>query len=303
VLARLLARLPSGPPGERWAGDDAAVLEIAPGRCVVSSDLAVAGVHADLRWLSLADLGWRAVAGALSDLAAMAAEPVGLLAGLAMPAGADPEEVLEGVLAGAEAHGVPLVGGDLSEAPVPTLCVTVLGRSARAFGPVGRDGARPGDQILLSGPLGASAAGLRLLRAGRSAAGADPAVAAALVAHRRPRAQLVAGLVAGRSGVRAMIDVSDGLALDLHRLADASGVGVDLVDLPVAPAATVEEALGGGEDYQLVMVTAQPERLSAGFARAGLPEPIPVGRVLADPEVRTWGGGPLPRRGYQHGTG
>ncbi len=316
VLGRLLARLPRAPAGERWAGDDAAVLEVAPGRCVVSCDTAVAGVHADLGVLSEADLGWRAVAGALSDLAAMAAEPVGVLLGLTVPRDGAPEAVLEGAVACAEAHGVPVVGGDLSEAPVVTLCVSVVGRTATAFGPVGRDGARPGDWLALTGPVGAAAAGLRVLREagardgrldpnrGGCAPGEEPSGAAwadLVRAHRRPRARLAEGLAAGRAGVRAMVDVSDGLALDLHRLADASGVGVVLWDVPVAPGARFEEAVGGGEDYELVMATADLARLQTGFARAGLSEPLVVGRVVADPEHRTWRGEPLPRAGYEHG--
>jgi thiamine-monophosphate kinase len=100
-----------------------------------------------------------------------------------------------------------------------------------------------------------------------------------------------------------MVDVSDGLALDLHRLADASGVGLVLWDVPVAPGATPAEALGGGEDYELVMATGDVARLRAGFDRAGLPEPLVVGRVVADHGHRTWQGEPLPRAGYEHGRG
>jgi thiamine-monophosphate kinase len=178
------------------------------------------------------------------------------------------------------------------------LAVTVLGTVAGEGTPVSRSGARPGDIVLVTGPCGGSAAGLRELRAGQSEADAR-------FAYRRPVARLAEGDTARRGGAHAMIDVSDGLALDLHRLADASGVGFSLEDVPVAAGATFEEALGGGEDYELVLAVAESDAdaLEARFDEAGLREPIRLGRIVEDPELRVLGTSPLERLGWQHRIG
>ncbi len=159
-----------------------------------------------------------------------------------------------------------------------------------------RAGASAGDVLVVTGPLGGSAAGLRLLRSGR---GDGPLVEA----HRRPRARLAEGRVAAEAGATAMIDVSDGLALDLHRLADASGVGFVLDAVPVAPGARLDEALGGGEDYELVVATPDPGALGAAFAGAGLRPPMVIGRCTAEIGERLLGGEPLGRLGFEHAVG
>ena len=124
-------------------------------------------------------------------------------------------------------------------------------------------------------------------------------------AYRRPVARLREGELARLAGAHAMIDVSDGLALDLHRLADASGLGFELFDVPVAAGATPEEALGGGEDYQLVVAVGGPaaEALRDGFEQAGLRRPIRIGSLVDDPAVRLLRGEPLARLGWQHRVG
>ncbi len=287
--------------------DDAAVLDGPGGPLVLSVDSVVEGVHVDLSVCSPADVGWKALMGALSDLAAMGAAPLGALVALCVPEGSGEGELALGVMAGvAEASGAsgcPVLGGDVSGAGELVVAVTVLGTVRGAdgdlgHGPVPRSGAQAGDVVLVTGPCGASAAGRRELRAG--APGADGARA-----HRRPLARLREGEVARRAGVHAMIDVSDGLALDLHRLADASGVGFELDEVPVAPGATEEEALGGGEDYELLLVTAPGtvDALCADFADAGLRTPRPIGVIGADPAVRLLRGEPLARLGWQHRVG
>ncbi|HTZ08165.1 MAG TPA: AIR synthase-related protein, partial [Acidimicrobiales bacterium] len=136
----------------------------------------------------------------------------------------------------------------------------------------------------------------------RLRAGADPdgADAALVLAHRRPRARLAEGETARLAGCRALVDVSDGLAADLGHLASASGVGYRLDAVPVAEGATLDEALGGGEDYELVLATPDPEALVAAFAAAGLAPPLALGRCSADTAERTLAGAPVPPAGYEH---
>ncbi len=284
--------------------DDAAVLEVPPGsRLVVSVDSVVEGVHVDLALFSPADVGWKALMGALSDLAAMGAAPLGALIALCVPGGSGDGSLALGVMAGvaeaSSASGCPVVGGDVSGAANLVVAVTVLG-AVSLSGPaaVSRAGAVPGDVVLLTGPCGGSAAGLRELRAGL--AGAD-----GRAAYRRPVARLREGDTARTAGARAMIDVSDGLALDLHRLADASGVGFVLETVPVASGATLDEALGGGEDYELLLsVPADAVApLTSAFESGGLRRPLRLGVVTADPSERTLGGEPLGRVGWQHRLG
>ncbi len=292
--------------------DDAAVLDLpgGPNPLVVSVDSVVAGVHVDLALCSAGDVGWKALMGALSDLAAMGAAPLGALIALCVPGGSESGSgevalgVMQGVAEAAAASGCPVIGGDLSESGTLVVAVTVLGAVEDGGAPVSRAGARPGDVVLVTGPCGGSAAGLRELRAGAGAAGGE-AEPDARLAYRRPVARLPEGEVARRRGAHAMIDVSDGLALDLHRLADASGVGFALSDVPVAPGATLEEALGGGEDYELVLAVdpGGVDDLADAYGAAGLRIPVRIGSISADPGVRILGGHPLDRLGWQHRLG
>ena len=289
--------------------DDAAVVDVpGGGPVVVSVDSVVAGVHVDLAICSPHDVGWKALMGALSDLAAMGARPVGALVALCVPESAGGGEmtvaVMEGVAEASEASGCPVVGGDVASAGVLVVAVTVMG-TLDGGSPVPRSGARAGDVILVTGPTGRSAAGLRVLRSGAEAGGADTVEAALASAYRRPVALLAEGEAARRAGASAMIDVSDGLALDLHRLADASGVGFMLDRVPVAGGATRDEALGGGEDYQLVVVIGpgQVEACERSWAAAGLRPLQRIGMVTADPAQRTLEGRDLERLGWQHRLG
>ena len=280
--------------------DDAAVLDLSAGRPLLASvDSVVEGVHVDLSLCSPDDVGWKALMGALSDLAAMGAAPLGALVALCVPGGSGEGELALGVMGGvAEASavaGCPVVGGDVSESGVLVVAVTVLGTVEDGGAPVSRSGARPDDVLFLTGPCGGSAAGLRALRTGTGAG----------AAYRRPLARLREGQVARRAGAHAMIDVSDGLSLDLHRLADASGVGFRLDEVPAADGATLDEALGGGEDYELLLAVSGPEAdgLINAFEQDGLRLPARVGTVVADPTLRLFGDGPLERLGWQHRLG
>lgn len=252
-------------------GDDAAVLRLGGERLVWTVDACVEGVHFDLRWLSLEDLGWRALMAAASDLAAMGAEPVAALCQLGLPKSVGRSALARlsrGQAAAARAIGCPVVGGNISRAGELSLVTTVLGRVKR---PVLRSGARPGDPLLLCGEVGRAALGQRLLAAGLAAKSA--AERAALSAWRRPVALIAAGRALGKSA-RAMIDVSDGLAGDAAHLGRASRVSVVLEERALAAriepgfaraaarvgADPLELSLFGGEDYALCAASAQRTR-------------------------------------------
>jgi thiamine-monophosphate kinase len=291
-IERLRRALPAPPPGEVWIGDDAAAVPPPRGRLLLSCDAVVAGVHADLSLVGLDDFGWKAVTAAVSDIAAMGGVAGQVLVGVAGPPETDLDLLYVGVRQASDAWACPVVGGDLVNAPVLVVSVAVAGSVDGE--PVLRSGARPGDAVLVTGPLGASALGLRLLRTGRR--GPD----AAVLAYRRPTAQVAAGPAARAAGATAMIDVSDGLAADVGHLADASGVGLVLDSVPVADGAGIEDALHGGEDYALVFTVADAERAIGAFAAAGLTRPTVIGRCTPDRGERSLGGRPLPPGGWEH---
>lgn len=268
----------------------------AGGRLLVAADLVVAGVHFDLAYCSLADVGWKSVAVNVSDVAAMGGEPLHVLVSVVLPPGVALDRLYEGVTEAAAAYGCRIAGGDLSSGPDLVVAVTVTGHVPHGE-PVLRSGARPGDTVFVSGPLGASAAGLALLR--RSPEDASPLAQA----HRRPQARVKEGLVAARAGATAMTDVSDGLGRDLHNLATASHVGIAVGDLPMAEGASAEEALAGGEDYELLFTAPTPGAVTAAFRAAGLRPPLTIGRCVEDPTVRTLGGEPLALGGFEHRLG
>jgi len=271
-------------------GDDAAVVALS-GRVVVSIDTVVDGVHADLAASSLDDFGWRAITTAVSDLAAMGVRPVGVVVAVVAPILDCLAELYDGVLAAARDLNAPVIGGDVVRGPIWSVTVTAIGDDD-GRGVLRRNGARPGDTLFVTGPLGAAAVGLRALRSGGDEA--------ATLAHRRPLARLREGRAARDGGASAMCDCSDGLSLDLDRLARASGVGIALDAVPIAAGATLEDALGGGDDYELIIATPQPHELEAAFAEAECRPPIRIGSATTDRSQRTLGGAPLPLRGWRH---
>jgi thiamine-monophosphate kinase len=320
AVARIAGRFRAaagGPPaGEVWIGDDAAVVGAPAGPLVLATDAALEHVHADLALVSLADLGWKALAATLSDIGAVGGRPLHALVTFCVPTGTDLDLLAAGVAEASARWRCPVVGGDVSEASQVVVSATATGTLEGGDPPVLRSGAAPGDRLFVTGPLGSSAAGLRVLR--RRAAGATsgaPAEAAALRgrdgapedalvrAHRRPLARIEEGVAARAAGATAMIDVSDGLAIDLHRLADASGVGVVLDGVPVARGATEDEALAGGEDYELVVAAADAARLLGTFTAAGLREPIEIGYCTDEPSRRELRGAALRRVGHEHRLG
>jgi thiamine-monophosphate kinase len=269
------------------------VLARPEGQVLFCADAAVAGVHLDVSAFPVADLGWRAAVATLSDLAAMGGRPLAAVVTICAPGDVDVVEVESGAVAACREHGCEVAGGDLSRAATLVVTVAALG-AVGAGGAVRRSGARPGDALFVTGPLGGSAAGLAARRAGAGLD--DPAV----LAHRRPSPRLAHGEAAARSGASAMIDVSDGLARDLRRLAAASKVGVALDVVPRAPGATLDDALGGGEDYELVVAHPEPAALVEAFDRAGLDEPLRIGTVVEGATLRL-GGEELAELGWRHG--
>lgn len=295
LIARVVARLSAGasPVGGVVVGpgDDAAVVTAPDGRVVVTTDLVVEGRHFRREWSSANDVGRRAAARSLADVAAMGARPTAIVVGLAAPPDL-PLDWADGLADGlrdeCSAAGAAVVGGDVSGDDHVTLAVTALGDLA-GRAPVRRGGARPGDVVVVAGRLGYAAAGLALLRADRG----DHALAAA---HRRPQVVYVAARRLADAGATAMIDVSDGLVADLGHVASASGVGIELAtdDLPL-PADLVDAALilgvdplawiaGGGDDHAFAATMPGDAALRAVTLLADLPEPVPfaqVGRVVA----------------------
>ena len=302
LIERLRHRL-AGPPGQTWVGDDAAVVPGPVGPLLLAADAVVAGVHADLDLVGLDDLGWKALVASVSDVAAVGGRPRYALVTVAGPlAQLDFDLLYDGLLEAADLYGCPVVGGDLTSSVTLVVSVTVVGDGGPGpLPPVLRSGARPGDTLFVTGPLGSSAAGLQLLRAGQGVDAPD-----LVLSHRRPRPRVAEGRAARIAGASAMIDVSDGLAADLRHLAEASGVGVVVDHVPVAIGLNrVSDdpellALGGGEDYELVFAAPDPSGVQTVFAELGLGKPIRIGRCTADPDERCLGDRQLPAVGWEH---
>jgi len=259
-------------------GDDCAILDCAPwGTLLVTTDSVIDGVHLGWEREGPEAFGYKAVARGLSDVAAMAGEPLWAVVAACLPRDVT-EEQAHALHRGAERAGCTLVGGDTAFGPTPYVVATVLGR-AHANGPVRRSGAREGDWIVVSGPLGGS------LQSGR---------------HYRftPRVAEARALVE-QCDVGAMIDVSDGLSTDLTHVLDASDKGcvVNARGIPLHRDATLEGALDDGEDHELI-ATVRPGSLPLGFVRIG-EITAPGGRVLVLDDGRRE---PLVPGGYEHGT-
>ncbi len=284
LLARVRERLP--PPGPRvriGSGDDAAVT-VPGGATATSIDALIEGVHFRRDRATLTQIGRKALATALSDLAAMGAEPGEAYVAVGIPTDLDEDgslELVDGIVALAAETGTALAGGDVTRAPALTLVVTVVGHAPTPERLVGRGGAKPGDALVLSGEIGGAAAGLLLL--GHPELGATvPASTAEHLQLRQldPTPRLATGQALAGAGATAMIDLSDGLGGDAAHLAAASAVGlrIDAGTLPLAKGlAEVAAAAGqdpldlaasGGEDYEL-LATLPPEQLTAATTAIG----------------------------------
>jgi thiamine-monophosphate kinase len=303
-LIEALAGIFGSPPPEvvLGIGDDCAALDLGGDDYVLwTVDTLVEGVHFDLAYISLKQLGRKSLAVNLSDIAAMAGEPTYALLSLGWPPDRELSQALElgqGLAELARDYGAAVIGGDTVASPRGiTVTVAVLGKVPKEE-MLTRAGAKQGDYIYVTGPLGDSAAGLEILRRGVKL---DPELAEPLIAtHLNPVPQLAAGrLLARHRLASAAIDLSDGAATDLNHICRASGVGARLEAAAVPVSAGVEAAarrlnrrpldlaLKGGEDYQLLFTSHpdQAHRLSQIFGQAGLPPPVKIGDIVSGREV------------------
>jgi thiamine-monophosphate kinase len=297
ILRAILDRVGTAEGAEVGPGDDAAVLRAPDGRVVATTDTLVHGPDFRLAWSSGSDLGWKAAAVNLADVAAMGARPTGLLVALAMPADTRlsfVRGVADGLAAccSALAPGCAVIGGDLTISSTLTIAVTALG-SLEGRAPVLRSGARPGDVVALAGAAGLAARGIDLLFArftdasgpiGVDRTTLDAPELEALGAQLRPEPPIALGVVAAEAGATAMMDVSDGLALDATRLAGASGVTLELSAGPIG--GDPRWAIDGGEDHALLATFPRDARLPEGFREIGTVTAAGSHPLLLDGEPR-----------------
>ncbi|WP_415646104.1 thiamine-phosphate kinase [Stackebrandtia soli] len=277
LIDAIVDRMPAGPHSLLGPGDDAAVVAVPDGRVVACTDVLVDGRHFRRDWSSAEDVGHRAAAANLADVAAMGARPTALLLGLCVPPDLPVswvEELADGIAAEAAVAGAGVVGGDTVSAPSLTIAITALG-DLGGRPPVTRSGARPGDLLAVNGRLGWAAAGQTILSRGFRSPGA------LVAAHRRPEVDYGAGFHAARAGATAMIDVSDGLLADLGHVAAASKVSIDVDSSAVEVTDQLRDtahALGvdplawvltGGDDHALVATFPPGSPPGAGWRLIG----------------------------------
>jgi thiamine-monophosphate kinase len=281
LIARVTARLGTGPACLLGPGDDAAVVAAPDGRVVATTDVLVDGRHFRRDWSSAADVGHRAAAANLADIAAMGAVPTALLVAFCAPPDLEvewAEELTDGLAEEASLAGATVVGGDVSASPTLTIAVTALGDlDGRA--PVRRSGARPGDDVAITGRIGYAAAGYTVLSRGFR----SPKVL--VEAHRRPQVPYAAGPVAANFGATSMIDVSDGFLADLGHVATASRVAIDVrTEAFPVPAQMRDAAAALGVDpFTWILTGGDDHALAATFpAGTSLPPDWSVVGTVAD---------------------
>ena len=286
---------------ERWGaaaigiGDDAALVRVPRGETLVASvDASVENVHFRREWLAPEEIGYRAVTAALSDLAAMAAQPLGMLLSFTVPESwmADLAGIADGVGDAATRYRSPILGGNLASAAELTITTTVLGA---AFTPITRSGARPGDFVYVTGQFGGPGAALARLQRNEPPGDARSRLA-------RPVARLDEARWLAESGAASAIDVSDGLVADLRHVAAASNVRIDIhaAAIPVFPSADLSDALQGGDEYELAITSPRELDTEAFARRFGVPL-TQIGRVVAGPAgVEVRGARVADAKGYDH---
>jgi thiamine-monophosphate kinase len=305
-------------------GDDCALLRLGSGEeLAVTTDLSIAGRHFQLDWHPPESVGHRTLARGLSDLAAMGARPVAAFLSLGLPGELTKSRArqhswitrfYDGLLALSEIQKTPLAGGDLAESPVAVADIVLVGAVPRGKALL-RSGARPGHLLYVTGNLGGSAAGLAQL-ANLAAASAPPSpsplnisanLATQLASHLYPQPRISQGLWLRQRGLAtAAIDLSDGLSTDLAHLCTESSVtaAIDAARLPIHPGATLEQALHGGEDYELLFAAPPSARIPLSIAGVSITR---IGRILSPRRgrplvtlVTAQGKHPLEARGWEH---
>jgi thiamine-monophosphate kinase len=297
LITRIVARLEPGAAGLLGPGDDAAIVAAPDQRVVASTDVLVEGRHFRRDWSSAADVGHRAAAANLADIAAMGATPTALLVALCVPTDLEAEwaeELAGGLSAEAGLVGAGVVGGDLSSSPTLTIAVTALG-DLQGRDPVLRSGAQPGDVVALAGRTGHAAAGYTVLSRGFR----TPKLL--VEAYRRPEVPYAAGLAAAAAGATSMIDISDGLLQDLGHVATASVVGINLERAAFEVPDQMRDAASalGVDPYVWLLAGGDDHALAATFP-AGAPLP-PGWRAVGSVHEGT--GVTVDRRAWQGGTG
>jgi thiamine-monophosphate kinase len=301
LIAAMKALLPAGTAQLVGIGDDAAVLRAPDARVVATMDLLVEGRHFRRDWSAAHDVGCKAAARNLADIAAMGAVPTALLVGFATPGdlpAAWARDLVRGLAQESARAGASVAGGDVSSADTIMIAVTALGDLA-GRDPVTRGGARPGDRLAVAGRLGRSAAGLAMLQAGLD----QPA--GPVAAHLRPQPPYDAGPEAAVLGATSMIDISDGLVQDLGHVAEASGVRIDIETARLADDSQLRAAaaaLGDADWLAWVLAGGEDHALAATFAAgAELPERWSViGSVGVGSGVRVDGRSSRGRSGWDH---
>jgi thiamine-monophosphate kinase len=294
LIAAVTARLPQGPQVLLGPGDDAAVLAAPDRRVVASTDLLVEGRHFRRDWSTGYQVGRKAAAANLADIAALGARPTALLVGLGAPAALPVRWALDfadGLRDECEPVGASVIGGDVVGAEAVTIAVTVLGDLAGRE-PVTRSGARPGEVVALAGRVGWSAAGFALLTLASGGDLGEVAESPLIRAHLQPEPPYDAGPDAAEHGATAMIDVSDGLVQDLGHIAAGSGVAIDVDPAALELTPLLAAAARVGVDpYDWVLAGGEDHALAATFPSApGLPRGWrQIGRVLAGDRVTVAG--------------
>lgn len=312
LLARIRARIGEPSTDEKWAGDDAAILSWPDERLLMTTDMMVEWIDFDLSYTSGADVGWKSLVINASDIASMGGRPTHAVVAVGMPpetSVAFIDDFLSGLVTAGAATSVALVGGDVSAAAEIVVAISMVGAALAT--PLERSGAKVGDAICVTGTLGGAAAGLVVLRRDPGAGDRDPALERLKTRQLRPSARVAESAALVPLGPTAMIDISDGLAIDLGHLIDASGVGCEIeaaavpVDPDVASVGDIdplEVAVLGGEDFELLFTIDADRIEDASAALNELSTPVQrigtvtgTGTRLGDRSLEEWRA-----RGWQH---
>lgn len=279
-------------PDKTLIGDDAAIINLTGQRLnLFASDVMVEGIHFKRSYFSDAEIGYRSISTNVSDMAAMGGCARYATIALCCDKAFDISSFYHGVKLACEDYDLRIAGGDLSSSENIVVSVAMIGESYHA--PIKRSSANEGDYIFVTGDLGASAAGLDLLQK-------DPTSVGGLQnRHKLPKAKVKEALALSNSGASSAIDISDGFIADLDHICTQSNLGARLEEVPVADGATLEQALYGGEDYELIFSHPDPDQVIAAFSSLGLPAPIQVGRFTHTKGVRL-GSQYIDVTGFQH---